>query len=241
MRRPGLTDALKTIDLDVPNRRSSGTEVSRLAAVVAPKALWGQRRLRSQTWAVKDAPASFITQLPSLDRLLLPNGLELLPNTTELFELELAYHESRLLSRPGLVRRSAFLKSVDGQSTHHYRICRQSSSATWEGRSNRTRAYFREGNFSTGYATHGLFPYRGKFHPQLVRALLNLLQMQSGHVVLDPMCGSGTLNVEAALLGIDSVGVEASPFCVLMSTVKHNAMSASDVELAKSPRTHLSV
>ena len=35
--------------------------------------------------------------------------------------------------------------------------------------------------------THGLFPYRGKFHPQLIRALLNILKVKKGDVVLDPM------------------------------------------------------
>jgi len=29
--------------------------------------------------------------------------------------------------------------------------------------------------FSTGYSTHGLFAYRGKFHSQLIKGLLNIL------------------------------------------------------------------
>lgn len=42
------------------------------------------------------------------------------------------------------------------------------------------------------YGPHGAHEYRGKFFPQLVRALLNIAAVKRGDVVLDPMCGSGT-------------------------------------------------
>lgn len=38
------------------------------------------------------------------------------------------------------------------------------------------------------------------------------------------MCGSGTLNVEASIIGIESIGVEKSPFCLLMSKVKYESL-----------------
>ena len=44
--------------------------------------------------------------------------------------------------------------------------------------------------------------------------------VKTGEIVLDPMCGSGTLNVEASLIGIDSIGLDVSPFCRLMTCVK---------------------
>jgi tRNA G10 N-methylase Trm11 len=154
----------------------------------------------------------------------LPEGYELLPNTSELFELEFAFYEYKFLTKDEIIQRGAFFKSVEGIPTHHYTICSNNSPLIWEGRSEITKSYFKEGNFSTGYATHGLFPYRGKFHPQLIKGLLNILGIQPGEVVLDPMCGSGTLNVEASIIGIDSIGIEKSPFCVLMSKVKHEAL-----------------
>ncbi|NCO84202.1 MAG: hypothetical protein GW872_07635, partial [Nitrospirae bacterium] len=46
-----------------------------------------------------------------------------------------------------------------------------------------------------------------------------------GDIVLDPMCGSGTLNVEASLLGIDSIGIDVSPFCRFLSRVKCESLS----------------
>lgn len=42
------------------------------------------------------------------------------------------------------------------------------------------------------------------------------------------MCGSGTLNVEASLIGINSIGIEKSPFCLLMSRVKYEALKVDD-------------
>ncbi len=70
------------------------------------------------------------------------------------------------------------------------------------------------------YLTHWFYPYKGKFHPQMIRALLGIIGLQSGDRVLDPFIGSGTTAVEAQLLGIDCVGVDASPLCALMSRVK---------------------
>ncbi|OIO29829.1 MAG: hypothetical protein COZ31_01435 [Nitrospirae bacterium CG_4_10_14_3_um_filter_44_29] len=151
--------------------------------------------------------------------------LLLLSSVNELFELELALIESRSLSRQELLLRSAFFKSVDGSLTNHYKICRPFDGHISEDRSAQTQVYFQEGKYATGYATHGLFPYRGKFHPQLIKGLLNILEIKRGDIVLDPMCGSGTLNVEASLLGIDSIGIDVSPFCRFLSRVKCESLS----------------
>jgi DNA modification methylase len=174
-----------------------------------------------------------ITDLPKITSFLLPKEYELLPNTSEVFELEFSFYEYKFLTKDEIIKRGAFFKSVDGISTYHYIICSNNSPLTWEGRSEVTKSYFKEGNFSTGYATHGLFPYRGKFHPQLIKGILNILKVKSGDIVLDPMCGSGTLNVEAAIIDIDSIGIEKSPFCLLMSKVKYEALKTSSEQLSK--------
>jgi hypothetical protein len=153
------------------------------------------------------------------------NELVLLDSVNELFELELALLESRALSKEDLVNRSAFFKTVYGSPTNHYRLCQSFNGHISEDRSVQTQAYFEEGKYSTGYATHGLFPYRGKFHPQLVKGLLNILSVKPYEIVLDPMCGSGTLNVEASILGIDSIGLDVSPFCRFMTRVKCQSLS----------------
>ena len=43
---------------------------------------------------------------------------------------------------------------------------------------------------STRYSAHGLHDYRGKFNPQVVRAISNILALQPGDWILDPFCGS---------------------------------------------------
>jgi len=95
----------------------------------------------------------------------------------------------------------------------------QPAKALTDNRSASTKAYFENGLFSTGYATHGLFPYRGKFHPQLIKALINIIGIRKGETILDPMCGSGTANIEAALIGINSYAIDLSPFCQFMTKV----------------------
>ncbi|NHI83754.1 MAG: methyltransferase domain-containing protein [Candidatus Thorarchaeota archaeon] len=44
--------------------------------------------------------------------------------------------------------------------------------------------------------------------PKLCRALLNFAGTRTGDTILDPFCGSGTLLMEAALLGMKCVGVD---------------------------------
>jgi DNA modification methylase len=172
-----------------------------------------------------------LLDLPKITSFLLPKEYELLPNTSEVFELEFALYEQKFLTKAEIIKRGAFFKSVDGIPTNHYVICSKNSPLIWQGRSEITKAYFKEGNFSTGYATHGLFPYRGKFHPQLIKGLLNMICIKPGQLVLDPMCGSGTLNIEASIIGIDSIGIEKSPFCELMSRVKYEALKIDKQEL----------
>ncbi|MBN2187243.1 MAG: hypothetical protein JW732_07340 [Dehalococcoidia bacterium] len=150
-----------------------------------------------------DLDSNQISNLPKITSLLLPDEYELLPNTSELFELEFAFCEYKFLTKKEIIHRGAFFKSVDGIPTNHYLICSNSSPFIWQGCSEITRAYFKEGNFSTGYATHGLSPYRRKFHPQLIKGLLNILNVQLGETVLDPMCGSGITNVGVNIVGVD--------------------------------------
>ncbi len=153
------------------------------------------------------------------------NKVELFPSVNELFELELAYLEYKRLSGEQLLERTAYIKSVDNKFSKHYLLYSNNSEKIHADRSSATQAYFEEGQFSTGYATHGLFPYRGKFHPQLIKGLINILNIQKGETILDPMSGSGTTNVEAALMGINSKAIDVSPFCQFMIRTKYEALT----------------
>lgn len=75
------------------------------------------------------------------------------------------------------------------------------------------------------YATHGFHPYKGKYYPQLVGAIINACLGSRKGLVLDPFCGSGTTLVEASLLGIESIGVDFHPLAVLMSRVKVQSLT----------------
>lgn len=196
------------------------------------KSLYTNQIFTSNMPANPASEINSIANLPNIVSIILPEEFELLPNTSEIFELEFAFYEYQFLSKDEIIRRGAFFKNVDGIPTYHYLICSNNSPLIWEGRSELTKSYFKEGNFSTGYATHGLFPYRGKFHPQLIKGILNILKIQPGETVLDPMCGSGTLNVEASIIGVDSIGIEKSPFCVLMSKVKFEALKVAHSTLS---------
>ncbi len=86
---------------------------------------------------------------------------------------------------------------------------------------------------STRYSAHGLHEYRGKFNPQVVRAVGNLLGLAPGDCVLDPFCGSGTTLLEAAHIGWNAIGVDVNPLGVLIANSKLAAFSASPTVLER--------
>lgn len=156
---------------------------------------------------------------------LFPSHLELVPQLNEVYELELAYLESRILSDEGVIRNGAYFARVGDTLTRHFLICSGEPVRLPQHSSTRLRSFFQTNQFKTGYATHGLFPYRGKFHPQMIKGLMNVMGLKLGDTVLDPMMGSGTVLIEAKLMGIRSVGIDASPFCRFMTQAKLDGLS----------------
>ena len=133
---------------------------------------------------------------------------ELIENVQFIYELALAELELEafgvdfavrnslrefVLTKPSnidlLVRRLAYFKTVGDTITDYYRLTR----------------YTRRRSVNQ-YLTHWIYPYKGKFHPQMIRALLNILKLKEKETVLDPFIGSGTTAVEAQLLGINCIG-----------------------------------
>lgn len=76
---------------------------------------------------------------------------------------------------------------------------------------------------------HRLHPYLGKFIPQLVEVFLRKY-FKKGDTILDPFSGSGTALIEANVLGMNSVGIELSPFNVLIQKVKTHRYDINEVE-----------
>jgi SAM-dependent methyltransferase len=115
--------------------------------------------------------------------------------------------------RAALLARSAYAGCIDGEPSVYGQLITPRYQG---GLYNRTRSV-------NQYLTHWIYPYRGKFHSQMVRALLNLLGAGPGSVVGDFFNGSGTTAVEASLLGASFIGRDLSPLCVVLTRVKTQA------------------
>lgn len=108
-----------------------------------------------------------------------------------------------------LAARSTYLSEVDGVTT--------SQSAT------ESLHHYERGSRSARQATrfhvHGLHEYKGKFNPQLARALINAVD-PAAETLLDPFCGSGTTLIEGMRLGLSVAGIDQNPLAAWMSAVK---------------------
>ena len=62
----------------------------------------------------------------------------------------------------------------------------------------------------------------------MIRALINIIGLEPGQTLLDPFSGSGTAIVEGQLLGINSMGLDVSPLCVIQGRVKTEAQFVID-------------
>lgn len=149
----------------------------------------------------------FIYELALAQLELLALGVDFrIKNGLRVFEVLNVDHDINVLKR-----RLAYFKTVNNHYTDYYYITRK----------NRTRSV-------NQYLTHWIYPYKGKFHPQMIRALLNIINIKEGETVLDPFIGSGTTALEAQLLGINCIGFDISPLCVLQSRVKTESVLVLD-------------
>lgn len=80
----------------------------------------------------------------------------------------------------------------------------------------------------TRYSAHGLHEYKGKFNPQIVRAIGNILGVQVGAWLLDPFCGSGTTLLESAHIGWSATGTDVNPLAVRIANAKIRALVLAD-------------
>jgi len=155
---------------------------------------------------------------------------ELLDNTQFIYEVALARLELKALGADAeitngfrefdikkaenvqtLIDRTAYFKKIGKEPTLYSKLIKY----------NQTRSI-------NQYLTHWFYPYKGKFHPQMIRALINYSGAKPGDLVLDPYIGSGTTCLEAQVLGIDSIGTDVSPVCALISKVKTQSVEVLD-------------
>lgn len=132
------------------------------------------------------------------------------------FEITDGLREFKILNKSEkqkelIKRRGSYYKTVDREYTDYFYIIQK----------NQTRSV-------NQYLTHWIYPYKGKFHPQMIRALLNIIELKKGDIVFDPFSGSGTTALEAQLLGINFIGIDISPLCVIQGKVKTESIYVLD-------------
>lgn len=74
--------------------------------------------------------------------------------------------------------------------------------------------------------THRFHPYPAMMIPQVARRLLKTFGKR-GDVVLDPFCGSGTVLVEAKMMGMPAWGIDMNPLALLLTRVKTTPIDAT--------------
>lgn len=129
--------------------------------------------------------------------------------------------------------------------TYVAKVCTESgdtivpNQAKWEATGNRD--LFKNGDptlskQSTRYSLHGIHEYKGKFNPQMIRTVGNMLGLEAGDTILDPFCGSGTAILEAAHLGWNAVGMDLNPLAVLMTNAKANLLRKGEDQFIEDTR-----
>lgn len=147
--------------------------------------------------------------------------LKLFNDAKQLYELQLAKMEFLNFADnlEEFLRRAAYFEELLGKKSWHYYI----SSVKGKGQIGHTNQYM----------THWFYPYKGKFHGQMVKALINFSNARGSDVVLDPYLGSGTTLIESTLLGLPGRGVEINPALAIISQIKLDALGIDYPEFSK--------
>jgi len=130
------------------------------------------------------------------------------------FERSLYYLEQiRYIENPNeFFKETAYLKKVDSKLSYYYLFSKIKSNNF---------------NRGSGYLTHGFDFYRGSFHGQMIRGLINYCNLNQKDIILDPFCGCGTTLIEAKLLGFNSIGIDINPIACLNSIIKTKLLDIS--------------
>ena len=79
-----------------------------------------------------------------------------------------------------------------------------------------------------GHSWHSLCSYHGKLKPSIAYFLVNNFT-EKGDIVLDPLCGVGTIPLEACLQGRIGVGNDLSQLAYVVTKAKLEKPSFNDV------------
>ena len=89
---------------------------------------------------------------------------------------------------------------------------------------------WKTGNFqkqSWGNSRHKIGPYVGRIKPSFAHFLLKHLSKEND-IILDPFCGIGTIALEGALLGRDTIGFDINPYSLSIAKAKTDSNKSID-------------
>ncbi len=149
------------------------------------------------------------------------DGFKLFDDAGQIYELQLAKMEYAALREDlnELRKRAAYFERVKGEKSFHCYI------ASVKGKG--------QIGTSNQYMTHWFYPYKGKFHGQMVKAIANFMVGTGQGRILDPFLGSGTTTLETSLLEVEGYGVELNPALAWVAYVKSRMLKIDHEELSK--------
>jgi hypothetical protein len=155
------------------------------------------------------------------DRAYTRREMKLFDDVGQAYELLLARMEFSALGDDltQFAERTAYFEEVETHKTLHYYLS----------------AVKGKGQIGHGnqYLTHWFYPYKGKYHGQMIKALINSMGVKKEGLVLDPFVGSGTTLVECATLGIPSIGIDINPALCIVSQIKVDSLSLNYPEISR--------
>lgn len=122
-------------------------------------------------------------------------------------------------------RRLTFIHNIE--SEHKFQ------ESTWQAKLENGLAIANTSRKEPKYVTHGIHPYKGKFYPQLAKALINISGVAPGAIVLDPFCGSGTTLLEGYLNGLRTYGCDMNPLAAKIALAKTGILEVDPDKLAE--------
>ena len=91
----------------------------------------------------------------------------------------------------------------------------------------KTGSLILNGRKESKYGVHGLHKYKGKFYPQLVKALINYSDVGPGSVFCDPFMGCGTAVIEGILADMVGIGIDLNPLAYFISKTRLSCLKLS--------------
>jgi len=145
-------------------------------------------------------------------------------------EIEVLLSPESVADTPGGIRLTDPLRPEAADRLVYFSAAGPDAQQTQQGRLERVNGNG-PNRQSTRYSAHGLHEYKGRFNPQVAKAILNILDIPSGSRVLDPFCGSGTSLIEAAHLGMRAWGTDINPLAVFLANAKAASLTINPAVL----------